>query len=57
MNIITTCAIYKGDATTERGLRYLKLVIPGTSKRLNIVATVLILTLTGEIIWIKKKII
>ena len=30
------------------------LVIPGTSKRLNIVATVLILTLTGEIIWIKN---
>jgi len=29
-------------------------VIPGTLKRLNIVATVLILTLTGEIIWIKN---
>ena len=29
-------------------------VIPGTSKRLNIVAMVLILTLTGEIIWIKN---
>ena len=33
MNIITTCAIYKGDATTERGLRYLKLVIPGTGNK------------------------
>ena len=29
-------------------------MIPGTSKRLNIVAMVLILTLTGEIIWIKN---
>ena len=29
-------------------------MIPGTSKKLNIVAMVLILTLTGEIIWIKN---
>tara|TARA_Y100001937_G_scaffold181_1_gene198 strand:+ start:1299 stop:1997 length:699 start_codon:yes stop_codon:yes gene_type:complete len=33
MNIITACATYKGDATTERGLRYLKFVIPGTGKK------------------------
>ncbi len=49
MNLIVCCAIYKGDAVTERGLRTMSFQIPGTGKKpLNIPISLLPSYAAGE---------